>query len=160
MYVSDFQDSAGNQLLLIFICQLALDSLKEVPDGPSGPSIRRLLVVLVIFNLWYPGDTNSPQLVDNLSEADKDSLHFMRCKVSRSTHSLEKSFQLVGTTLTNGREWDNWMIHMDLMITEQITEVQWQICMKFLTLKIIKEGKLIKILNNANQPFVLQLNEL
>lgn len=42
MYVSDFQDSAGNQLLLIFICQLALGSLKEVPNDLPGQSIRRV----------------------------------------------------------------------------------------------------------------------
>lgn len=84
MYVSYFQDSAGNQLLLIFICQLALGSLKEVPNDPSGQSIRRVLVVVVIVNLWCAGDTNSPQFVDNLSEADKDHLHFMRAKLSEA----------------------------------------------------------------------------
>lgn len=103
MYVSYFQDSAGNQLLLIFICQLALGSLKEVPNDPSGQSIRRVLVVVVVVNLWCAGDTNSPQLVDNLSEGDKDNLHFMMCKASRNAYSLEKSCQLVGTTLTNSR---------------------------------------------------------
>lgn len=160
MYVSDFQDSARNQLLLIFICQLALGSLKEVPNDPSGQRIRRVLAVVVIVNLWYAGDTNSPQLVDNLSEADKDNLHFVRCKAFRSTYKLEKSCQLVGTTLTNSREWGNWMIHVDLVKMEQITEVQWQVCMKFLTLKMIAGGKLIKILKTQNQPFVLQFNEL
>lgn len=123
MYVSDFQDSAGNQLLLIFICQLALGSLKEVLNAPSGQSIRRVLLVVVIVNLRCGGDTNSLQLVDNLREADKDSLHFMRCKASGSTDRLEKCCQLVGTTLTKSREWDNWVTHLDLMKMEQITEV-------------------------------------
>lgn len=44
------------------------------------------------------------------------------------------------------------MIHMDLMKMEQITE--WQVCMKFLALKIIKGEKFIKI------KIVLQFNEL
>lgn len=35
---------------------------------------------------------------------------------------------------------------MDLMKMEQITEVQWQVHMKILTLKIVKGGKLVKIL--------------
>lgn len=78
-------------------------------------------MVVVIVNLWCAGDTNSPQLVDNLSEADKDDLHFMKCKASRSAYSLGKNCQLVGTILTNNREWDKWMIHMDLMKMEQIT---------------------------------------
>lgn len=52
------------------------------------------------------------------------------------------------------------MIHMDLMKMEQIAEVQWQVCMKFLTLKIIKGGKLTKVLKNPNQPFVLHFNDL
>lgn len=95
MYVSDFQDSAGNQLLLIFIWQLALGSLKEVPNDPSGqsqmihqdnPSGECLCWLSVC-----TGDTNSPQLVDNLSEVDKDNFHFMRYKVYRSTNSMEKA---------------------------------------------------------------------
>lgn len=135
MYVSDFQDSAGDQLLQIFICQLALGSLKEVPNDPSGRFIRRVLVVVVNVNLWCAGDTNSPQFVDNLREADKDNLCLMTCKASRGTYCLRKSCKLVGTALTNSRKLGNWVIHMDLVETEQITEVQWQVYIKFLTVK-------------------------
>lgn len=81
MYVSDFQDSAGNQLLLIFIWQLALGSLKEVPNDPSGQSQMIHQENPSGECLWWlsvcTGDTNSPQLVYNLSEGDKDNLHKM-----------------------------------------------------------------------------------
>lgn len=53
------------------------------------------------------------------------------------------------------------MIHMDLMKMKQITEVQWQVHMKILTLRTIKRRKFIKkTLENPNQPFGLQFNEL
>lgn len=38
---------------------------------------------------------------------------------------------------------------MDLMKMEEITEVQWQVRMKILTLKIVKGGKLVKILKEV-----------
>lgn len=43
-------------------------------DNPSG-----VLVLVVTVNLCSAGDTNSPQLVDNLSEAGKDNLHLRKC---------------------------------------------------------------------------------
>lgn len=77
----------------------------------------------------------------------------MRYKVYRSTNSMEKSCQLVVTTLTDRREWDNWIFHVDLMKMEQITEFQWQVFMKDFMLKMIRGEKLIKILNNSNHLF-------
>lgn len=77
----------------------------------------------------------------------------MRYKVYRSTNSMEISCQLVVTTLTNRREWDNWIFHVDLMKMEQITELQWQTFMKVFILKVIRGEKLIKILNNSNHLF-------
>lgn len=43
-------------------------------DNPSG-----VLVVVVIVNLCSAGDANSPQLVDNLSGANREDLHLRRC---------------------------------------------------------------------------------
>lgn len=148
-----FSRFCGNQLLLIFIWQLALGSLKEVPNDPSGQSQMIHQDNPSGECLWWLsvciGDTNSPQLVDNLSEVDKDNLCLMRYKVYRNTDSMVKRCQLAVTTLTNRREWDNWMFCVNLMKMEQITELQWQVFMKVLTLKVIRGGKLIKILNNS-----------
>lgn len=63
------------------------------------------------------------------------------------------------TTLTNRREWGNWIFHVDLVKMEQITELQWQVFNESLYTEGDKGKKIDKNIKQL-QPFVLWFNEL